>query len=321
MDTITPEVTICVVPRERFSCAVDSLKDIVHNTKCPYELVYVDGNSPPSIASQLSNICDINHFTYIRQDHYLSPNAARNIALSRVKTPYAAFADNDLFVSGGWLSNLLQCAKETGAWAVGPVVMEGSKSLPVVHIAGGDLVEDKHCGYNRVRQRHRHMHQTLGSVRSQLTREAVGSFEFHCVLLRTDVFDDSQFLDEGFLSHQEHLDHAREIKLAGGTVYFEPSSIVRYDVTRPFEEYDREYFLLRWSEGWSSKSIEYAKDKWGLAPDDAGMARLAAWTAGHRGLFERSHTSWARWILPILTKRYISLWLRRLKLMPRHELR
>jgi len=281
----------------------------------------VDGNSPPSIASQLSDICDTNNFTYIREDSYLSPNAARNIALSRVKTSFAAFADNDLFVSQGWLSNLLQCAKETGAWAVGPIVMEGSKTLPVIHIAGGDLVEDKLGDYNRVRQRHRHMFQTLGSVRRKLVREAVGSFEFHCVLLRIDVFDNRQFLDEGFLSHQEHLDHAREIRMAGGAVYFEPRSIVRYEVTRPFEEYDREYFVLRWGDDWSNKSIEHAREKWGLAPDDAGMVRLAAWTGRHRGLFEQSHTSWPRRILPILIRRHTSLWLRRLRIIPPRELR
>lgn len=37
MPNAAPSVTICVVPRERFSCAVDSLRDIARNTATPFE--------------------------------------------------------------------------------------------------------------------------------------------------------------------------------------------------------------------------------------------------------------------------------------------
>ena len=53
--------------------------------------------------------------------------------------------------------------------------------------------------------------------------------EFHCVLLRTSAFEQREFLNNNLLSHGEHLDLARDIRLAGGDVYFEPRSIVRYD--------------------------------------------------------------------------------------------
>ncbi|MBK6740427.1 MAG: hypothetical protein IPG64_22595 [Haliea sp.] len=202
---------------------------------------------------------------------------------------------------------------------MGPLVLEGSDKLSIIYMAGGDLIEERVDGYNRVRQRHREMFNTLGSVKNQLTREPVGSFEFHCVLLRTDVFATKCFLDEGFLSHREHLDVAREIRLRGGEVYFEPLSVVRYDTHRKFEDYDREFFELRWGEEWSNSSIEYNRKKWELGPEDAGLKRLANWTKKHRKLFERTQTSWAVHVAPLVARKKLATWLRKHKVIAERE--
>jgi len=310
------QVTICITPRERFSCSIDSLEDIVRNTSGPYKLIYIDANSPAAIAGQLASICRTNSFTYLREDHYLAPNQARNIALKQIDTRYVAFLDNDVFVTPGWLDAMLHCARDTGAWAVSPVILEGGAALQVIHMAGGDLVEQQTNGYNRIHQRHRYVLRTLRSVRDQLRRELVSLFEFHCVLLRTDVFDRRDFLDERFTAHAEHLDLAREIRLAHGTIYFEPAAVVRYDTARKFEEYDRAYFELRWGPDWTHNSIEHARNKWHLGPQDSSLKRIAAWTEKHRGLFATSQTSWTLHILPKLLRRRTSHWLREHKLIP-----
>lgn len=164
------DVTLCIVPRERFSCAVDSLKNIIENTRSFASCIYIDGNSPPEVSAQLADICRANGYTHVREDRYLTPNQARNIALGLVDTRYVVFVDNDLFVEPGWLEHLVDCAEQTGAWAVGPVIMEGSENLSIIHMAGGKLVEDKVGGFNRVRQQHRHMLSTLPDVRDQPLR-------------------------------------------------------------------------------------------------------------------------------------------------------
>ncbi len=319
MKQATTDVSICIVPRERYSCAVDSLNNVITNTGGQYKLVYVDANSPPAIASQLKAICREHDFTYIREDRYMSPNEARNIGLNVIDTTFVACIDNDLFVSVGWLEALLGCALETGAWAVGPIVLEGNEKFSIIHMAGGDLVEDQFNGYNRVRQKHREMFKTLGSVKNKLVREPVGSFEFHCVLLMVKAFPQRCFLDEGLLSHQEHLDVAREIRLAGGEVYFEPKSIVRYDNARKFMDYDQEFFELRWCEDWSNRSIEHVRDKWGLGPDDGSLIHLANWTKKHRSLFERSQTPWALHVAPIVARKKVASWLRKRNVIPERD--
>ena len=44
-----PKVTLVVVPREQFSVSKRSLDSIYECTQIPFELIYVDGNSPPAL--------------------------------------------------------------------------------------------------------------------------------------------------------------------------------------------------------------------------------------------------------------------------------
>jgi hypothetical protein len=48
-----PQVTLVVVPRERFSCTQESLESIYEHTEFPFKLVYVDGNSPAKVQRYL----------------------------------------------------------------------------------------------------------------------------------------------------------------------------------------------------------------------------------------------------------------------------
>ncbi len=84
-------VTIVVVPRERFSYTRESLESIYKDTDYPFDLVYVDGGSPPRIKRYLEDIAREKQFQLIRTDYYLSPNRARNLGLGQVKTKYVVF--------------------------------------------------------------------------------------------------------------------------------------------------------------------------------------------------------------------------------------
>jgi hypothetical protein len=77
-----PQVTIVVVPRERFSCARESLESIYQYTQTSFNLVYVDGNSPVKVKRYLQAQAQEKNFQLIRTDYYLSPNQARNIGLA-----------------------------------------------------------------------------------------------------------------------------------------------------------------------------------------------------------------------------------------------
>jgi GT2 family glycosyltransferase len=290
-------VTIVVVPREQFSKTRASLESVFASTPPPFELIYVDGRSPPSVRWYLEEQAEARGFRLVRTDRYLPANEARNLALAEVRTEYVAFLDNDVFVLPGWLHALVRCADETGASAVGPLYCfgrDGSSGEPVlVHTAGASLSLERD-GDHRYRERHLHVNRPLAEVRAQLCRMEIGLVEFHCMLVRTSVFDRTGPLDEELLSFFDHVDFCLAVHEAGGSVYLEPEALVTHLAPPPFEWGDVPYFLLRWSDAWLQPSIRRFAGKHRLSTSDAGFADHVSFRDEHR---RRLISGWRRHIL------------------------
>jgi GT2 family glycosyltransferase len=298
-------VTIVVVPREQFSKSQISLESIYAATPPPFKLVYIDGNSPPSLRRYLERQATAHGFQLIRTESYLTSNEARNLGLREVRTEYIAFLDNDVVVQPGWLQALLRCAQETEAWVVGPLNcygIDGRSGEPhIVHVAGASLrIVDN--GARRLQEKGRHVNRPLVEVRPELRREPIDLVEFHCMLVRTDVFDRIGRLDEKLLSFFDHMDFCLALQQAGGTVYFEPDAVVTHMAPPPFAPMDLPYFLLRWSNAWLRPSVRYFASKHRLTVCErdfgghfrfrdehrrrliAGIRRKIQRFLGHRGL-------------------------------------
>jgi GT2 family glycosyltransferase len=257
-------VTIVVVPREQFSKSQISLESIYAATPPPFRLVYVDGNSPPRLRRYFEQQAAARGFQLIRTENYLTSNEARNLGLREVHTEYVAFLDNDVFVQPGWLQALLRCADETDAWVVGPLNcygIDGRSGEPhTVHVAGANLrIVDN--GARRLEEKGRHVNRPLAEVHPELRREPIDLVEFHCMLVRTDVFDRIGRLDEKLLSFFDHMDFCLAVQQAGGTVYFEPDAVVTHLAPPPFAPMDLPYFLLRWSNAWLRPSVRHFASK------------------------------------------------------------
>jgi hypothetical protein len=54
---------------------------------------------------------------------------------------------------------------------------------------------------------------------------------------------------------------------AGGTVYFEPDSLVTYVPGPPLEWTDLHFYMLRWSDAWTLGSLQRIREKWNLSED------------------------------------------------------
>lgn len=264
----SPQVTIIVVPRERFSYAQASLESIFADTTEPFNLVYVDGNSPPVLQQYLEKQARTLNFELIRREYYLSPNHARNIGLEQVKTPYLVFMDNDVIVSKGWLRHLLQCAQDTDAAVVGPLMCQDEPVHETVHFAGGEshIWIDK-LGRRRLKEKMCHQGRAVTHIQSQLTRQPTELAEFHCVLVKTEIFQAIGSLDEDFWNTKEHLDFCMTVAQAGFSIYLEPSAIVTYVPGPPQAWSDITFYMLRWSDAWTLKSLQHLRVKWNLAED------------------------------------------------------
>lgn len=288
-----PKVTLVVVPRERFSYARESLESIYNDTDYPFELVYVDVCSPGYIRRYLEEKAKQKQFKLIRTPYYISPNQARNVGLryvlNQTQSNYIVFIDNDVVVKRGWLTKLVECAEETGAAVAGPLTCIGQPAHQVIHNAGGAsyiLTEEKDGKTKRrIRQKAALTGRRVVDVQDQLHRTQCDYVEFHCMLVRTEIFEKTGLLDEGMLATREHIDFCFMVTQAGGTIYSEREAYITTDTLGvatnqtglmaafgsiqipDFKWSDLPYFMLRWSDTWDLASLHHLRDKWNLAED------------------------------------------------------
>lgn len=274
--------TIVVVPRERWSFARHSLADIQAHTEPPYELIYVDGGSPEPVRHEIA--ADVARYGHrlVRTEAFLSPNRARNLGARLVGTEYTVFIDNDVVVEPGWLTSLVSCADETGAWIVGPMYCIGWPPGQRVHMAGGIAHIDEDARGRILIDEHLHCDESRATVVPDLRRRPCEQVEFHCMLVRTDALAQLGPLDEELLSIAEHTDLCMLAREAGGEVWFEPSAVVTYVTAKRLERIDVPFYELRWSDEWNRRSVERFGDKWQLRADDPWREMLLEWGATHR---------------------------------------
>lgn len=267
-----PKITIIVAPRERFSYTQQSLDSIYAHTKLPFELIYVDGGSPEPVQRYLAQKIAEENFTIVRTDYFLAPNQARNLGLKQATTDYVLFIDNDVHVTDGWLDQLWQCAQETDATVVCPLTCIGQPLHQKIHLAGGEarieLELEGDSTRRRVHEVHYFVNRPVAQVRDKLHQRQCEFAEFHCMLVKREIFDQIGLLDEKLLSTREHIDFCLNVTQAGGTIYCEPDSVVTYVPDVLYRWYDLAYFMLRWSDEWEIQSLKHFRKKWNLDKKD-----------------------------------------------------
>ena len=268
-----PSVTVVMSPRERFSLTQRSIESLYDDVSVPFDFICVDGGSPASVRKYLRREALRRGFRLIPTKHYLTPNEARNLAIKQVRTRYVVFIDNDLVVAPEWLSHLLSCAEETGADIVAPITCIGEPVHARIHMAGGDARFAEENGRRVFRESHHFANRALAEVRDQLVRGPCELAEFHCMLVRTSLFERLGPLDENLKSLCEHTDFCLTVRQQGGTVMFEPSAVVTYLAGPRLLLSDLPFFFYRWSVEWTVDSERYFHEKWGTS-FDASIVRF-----------------------------------------------
>ncbi len=265
-----PRVTIIVSPRERFRMAIGSLEKCLRTADVPFKLVYVDGGSPKPISTELKRLTESSGHTYLRFDGYITPSFARNAALPFVDTDFVAFIDNDVAFQPGWLSALVRCADETGAGLVTPTILVGPSSKAPdlkIHHAGGILDLTPTDAGLVMHRRHGFEHLNYRATADQLVRGETASTEFHVVLARTAMLYEIGEFDNNVAGFTDEIDMAFNAKQHGWKIFFEPASVVVYDVGKSITWQEIPFFCLRWSGIKCMRSEKYFYKKWGLVPD------------------------------------------------------
>ena len=215
-----PCVAVIVIQRERFSLTELSLQSILaERDRYPFELIYVDGNSPPQTQHYLQAQADQHEFmTLIRCDRYLRANEARNLALPLTQAAdYVLFIDNDVIVERGWLKPLVDCAAAEQAAIVAPLTLQGNPESPDVEIHVLSIQTQFHPrkrGKRWFEQKQLLYGTKLRNANRDFQRCPVDAVEFHCMLVRRS-FLDTAVLENVFDSLASHTDLCLQAEAAG----------------------------------------------------------------------------------------------------------
>jgi hypothetical protein len=275
-----PIVTVVITCRERHGLTEGVIDAIVRSIRMPARLLYLDVCTPEwlraRIAARAAEWC----LEIIRVDEPLWPSQARRRIARLIDTKYAVFMDNDVQVLPGWLERIVACAEETGAGIVGPLYLWGEdEHADRIHMGGGELRSTPDEGGIVLNERHRHFSKKLDEV--ELQREPCDFVEFHCMLMRREVFQAPDVFNETIVCVHEHIHAALICKELGYGIYVEPSARVIYLAFAPYALSDLELFRWRWSLEAGDSSIKAFAKRWGVI-DDARSFGVRSYLVRHR---------------------------------------
>jgi len=271
MENPIAQVTVVVTARERFSLAISALDKLIQHTRCPYELIYIDGNAPPGLAEELSRMCTREGFHYVRKERYLYPPQARNLALDMISTPYVVFIENDVLVEAGWLEKLQDAAREHREAVLSPLICQRRPLHHEIHMAGiqmGDDVELLLQGKGQVIDEHLWHELKVEAFPGGV--QSIQSAEFHCMWMPTRLIRDFGGFDTDILAGPDHMDFSLRCHQTRTPIYLQPSARVTFlfpDRNDPLQESDHDFFLIRWAPRVLRQSYAALAQKWHLEKD------------------------------------------------------
>ncbi|MCB9961686.1 MAG: glycosyltransferase [Hyphomonas sp.] len=263
-----PSISVVMTVRERFGTFKKSLESLYQSMPDVCFLIVVTGGAPAGIQAWLTAEAERRGFLYVNQPSFLTPAQARNIGCSLTHTEYVAFVENDVSCQPGWLDQMLECALETGAGVVCPVICEGADQKTIRHagaVAPGDILVDIPSERRLVfGQEDFFKGLPLEEVRPLLFRRRILSAEMHCFLARREILNRANGFDPDIV-FGEAIDFSWNIRQSGTDIWLEPGTFVTYLApgrSDPVARQDRAYFRRRWSKRWRKKSLDQMAENW-----------------------------------------------------------
>ena len=272
-----PEVTIVIVPRERFSLTPSCVETIYQHTKEPFQLIVIDANSPEPVAGDLRR-WEASHSNcrVIRGDKFLYPYEARNLVLEHLTTDWIAFVDSDIVVGPSWMTHFLTTARETGVRVVHPLYLVEQGGKVVIHMTDGKLKRIQQNGRERFHLVMGHVTQEVKEAQG-LKRQESDFLEFHTFLIHRDLLQKMGPFEPFTLAEDVH--YSLKLRELNEKIIFEPKAVVTYIAGPPFEQYDLPYFRFRWDLKRGKVSVDRLRERWPLT--DAYCDAKISWVEYH----------------------------------------
>lgn len=283
-----PQVTVVITCRERHQLTETMIDGLVRNTRLPIRLLYLDTGDPDWLRARIADRAREWSLEVMRFDEPLWPTQARRRVVDLIDTKYAVFIDNDVLVRPGWLEQLYECAEQTGAGIVGPLYLWGAdEHSDTIHMAGGELVLErsgKDDNDAALIANHRFINTKVDKV--SLRREECDFVEFHCMLMRREVFRAPAIFDENIVCVHEHIHAGLVARDLGFKIFLEPAAQVNYLAFFPYSLADLSLFRWRWSLEAGESSIRSFADRWQIVDDERSFGGVRRFLNIHNALVD-----------------------------------
>jgi GT2 family glycosyltransferase len=239
------EITVLVVPRDRFSLFPRCLETLYAATDLPMRVVVVSGGTDAATRRYLLDArASRANLELVLRDQVLSQIQARRLAMQTLSPDerYVVMLENDTLVHTGWLAPLVKCVQEQGAAAVMPLVY-WHRGL---HSAGC-RIERKVVGSVEVLD-----HQILYSG---LHRKPIDYPESHCILFDRERVRGLEIFDE---VEPFDVDLGLTLRKHGESMFVEPRSVVTYAAPPRWELGDLPATRMRWDRRrWEDANLRF----------------------------------------------------------------
>lgn len=287
----SPQATVVVVPRERFSLIEECIQRIYTHTPEPFQMIIVEASAPKQVARRLREWESTHpNCRVIRAERFLYPYEAKNLVLPHLTTEWVAFVDSDVMVGPRWLSWLLAAAKETGSRVVHPLYLVEQAGQLKIHMTDGRIKRIQKDGKEWLHPVMGHVTQKVEQARGLLRQES-DFLEFHTFFIHCDLLRKMGPFDPFTLAEDVHYSlRLRELK---ERIIFEPRAVITYIAGPPFESYDMPYFRFRWDLKRGRESTEQLRERWSLT--ETYCTEKVSWAAYHLSRLSPWFTLFKRW--------------------------
>ncbi len=276
LNTLGDLVTIAMIPRDTFALSNMVLDRLIETTPAGVGIIVVDTGASGEARHYMEQRCTENGLTLLRSKNIATSSQARNKAIELINTKYVAFVDNDTLVTEGWLEPLVNCAEETDAWVVGPIICERFPEATHLHGYDGELeIRENPDGKRYYHDFHYNAHVKLDEVHHQLKRMETKVVEFHAQLVAMEAFDEVGLYDVNIVNMYDYGEFQLRVHQHGRKIMLEPGSIVTYMPPRGIPPIDRKFFEIRWCEAWTDLTQQAIAEKHNLS------VQCKEWKAPH----------------------------------------
>jgi glycosyltransferase involved in cell wall biosynthesis len=258
------DACIAVVLRDRYSVVTRCLAGLEAQGLDKLPTLVVADEAPARLRAEWTSRFPWVEFAFV--DRPLNGGEARNVALERASAPVIAVFDADLQGEPGWLDRCRERLRDTGAAAVGPVVVYDDGTI---HTAGNLEYATVKDGVQYVFKEMRYM--GLPYLEDSALEPALIDYaEYHCMVIDVEAARAVGGFDSAMPEFGE-IDFGRRLRSAGCEVWVEPSAVVHVSQEAPVELDDIPLFIRRWDPVEIGRGGERFREVWGVDVEERGV--------------------------------------------------